>query len=89
MDKQNLKSTLLKLHGSLAQVDHIDNDLLDILQVLNKDIELILSQSTDDKNLSDAVADRLQEASAKFAAEYPNLEIILRELGKILSGMGI
>jgi ABC-type transporter Mla subunit MlaD len=35
------------------------------------------------------LAERTQELSAKFAAEHPKLEPALRELGNILSSMGI
>jgi hypothetical protein len=35
------------------------------------------------------LAERTQEISAKFAAEHPKLEPALRELGYILSNLGI
>ncbi|KQQ31045.1 hypothetical protein ASF61_17615 [Duganella sp. Leaf126] len=35
------------------------------------------------------LAERTQEISAKFAAQHPTLEPALRELGRILSNMGI
>lgn len=35
------------------------------------------------------LAERTQEITAKFAAEHPRLEPALRELGRMLSNMGI
>ncbi|NHZ44982.1 DUF4404 family protein [Massilia aquatica] len=35
------------------------------------------------------LAERSQEITAKFAAEHPRLEPALRELGRLLSNMGI
>ena len=35
------------------------------------------------------LAERTQEITAKFAAEHPRLEPALRELGRLLSNMGI
>jgi len=87
----NLKASLKNLHASLAQAGPLDEELRDLLQQLDGDIKTLLERAPETAGLSNTygLAERTQELSAKFAAKHPQLEPALRELGNILSNMGI
>lgn len=87
----NLKASLKNLHASLAQAGPVDEELRDLLQQLDGDIKTLLERAPDAAGQSNTygLAERTQELSAKFAARHPQLEPALRELGNILSNMGI
>lgn len=90
MDMNDLKQTLIKLHANLEATENVDPELKDILQVLDKDIQALLDKDlADDDSISGELVERSQAISAKFAAEHPQLEPVLRELGQILNRMGI
>ncbi|WP_025916914.1 DUF4404 family protein [Herminiimonas sp. CN] len=89
MDTNELKQTLIKLHANLETTENLDPELKEILQVLDKDIQALLDKDDADDSISGELVDRSQAISAKFAAEHPQLEPILRELGQILQRMGI
>jgi len=91
-----LKDSLKTLHGKLATTGPVDEELQDLLKQLDGDIKLLLERRAD-ASPGDAagatttygLAERTQEISAKFAIRHPALEPALRELGNILSSMGI
>ena len=87
----NLKASLKNLHANLAATGPVDEELRDLLQQLDGDIQQILESSTEPAPATNTygLAERTQEISAKFAAQHPKLEPALRELGNILSSMGI
>jgi len=87
----NLKASLKNLHASLAQAGPVDEELRDLLQQLDGDIKSLLERAPEAAGPSNTygLAERTQELSAKFAARHPQLEPALRELGNILSNMGI
>ena len=88
----NLKESLRKLHGSLANAGPVDEELQDLLRQLDEDIRLLLEQRAaegEEVTTTYGLAERTQEISAKFAAKHPALEPTLRELGRILGNMGI
>lgn len=88
----NLKASLKNLHANLANTGPVDEELLDLLKQLDGDIKQLLEQRAE-AGAGDVdtfgLAERTQEISAKFAAQHPKLEPALRELGTILSNMGI
>jgi uncharacterized alpha-E superfamily protein len=88
---ENLKAHLKSLHANMAATDHVDEELQDLLRQLDADIKVLLEKGVDDDTESTTygLAERSQELSAKFAAQHPRLEPALRELGNILSSMGI
>ena len=88
MDKDKLKDTLNKLHADLA-VGEVDAELKELLRVLDSDIHLLLNKETRDSSNAGGLAARTQAISAKFAAEHPRIDPILRELAAILERMGI
>jgi hypothetical protein len=88
----NLKTSLKSLHANLANAGPIDEELQDLLRQLNGDIETLLERGTEPapgESSTYGLAERSQELSAKFAVKHPTLESGLRELGTILSNMGI
>ena len=88
----NLKASLRSLHATLATAGPVDEELQDLLKQLDGDIKQLLERrsepATGDINTY-GLAERTQELSAKFAVQHPQLEPALRELGNILSSMGI
>ncbi|WP_317205009.1 DUF4404 family protein [Janthinobacterium sp.] len=87
----NLKASLKNLHAKLAVTGPVDEELQDLLQQLDGDIKQLLEKRVASPELSTTygLAERTQEISAKFAVKHPQLEPALRELGNILSSMGI
>jgi hypothetical protein len=88
----NLKTSLKSLHANLANAGPVDEELLDLLRQLNGDIQTLLERGAEPapgESTTYGLAERSQELSAKFAAKHPTLESGLRELGTILSNMGI
>ncbi|MRW90376.1 DUF4404 family protein [Duganella sp. FT80W] len=88
----NLKASLKTLHERLAQAGPVDEELLELLQQLNGDITTLLERGAAPEpgdTSTYGLAERTQELSAKFAVKHPQLEPALRELGTILSNIGV
>lgn len=91
----NLKTSLSSLRSNLASAGPIDDELKDLLTQLDGDIKQLLerraveAETEPGQSTTYGLAERTQEISAKFAAQHPQLEPALRELGNILSSMGI
>jgi hypothetical protein len=88
----NLKTSLKSLHANLANAGPVDEELLALLKQLDGDIKTLLERGPDPapgETNTFGLAERTQELSAKFAVKHPQLEPALRELGTILSNMGI
>jgi hypothetical protein len=93
MPNDDLKAHLKKLHANLADTGEVDEELRGLLRQLDGDIKALLEQRAAAPHAPDTntygLAERTQEITARFAAEHPRLEPALRELGTILSNMGI
>lgn len=90
MTTENLKQTLLELHQALASGDPLDPELVGLLQLLDSDIRTRLAgQDTVGTAEDNTLTTRAQEISARFAAEHPRLEPVLRELSDTLQRIGI
>lgn len=89
----NLKASLKSLQATLASTGPVDEELQELLQELDGDIHQLLEKRSVAESEPDTttygLAERTQEISARFAVKHPQLESGLRELGRILSGMGI
>jgi hypothetical protein len=90
MAADNLKETLKQLQVNLESTGQIDPELRDLLESLNVDIQALLNKDEMEES-PDAIdlAEQAQAISAKFAAEHPRIEPVLRDLGNILASMGI
>jgi len=87
----DLKARLKTLHRHLQETGEPDAELETLLRQLDGDIEKVLerrSQAELDANTY-GLASRTQELAARFAARHPRVESGLRELGNILSNMGV
>ena len=88
----NLKAHLKDLQANLAQTGEVDEELHSLLRQLDGDVRALLDRPVSEHepdSTSFGLAERTQELSARFAVEHPKLEPALRELGRILSNMGI
>ena len=87
----NLKASLKNLRANLATTGPVDEELQELLQQLDGDIKQLLEKRNEAgaDTTTYGLAERTQEISAKFAAQHPQLEPALRELGNILASMGI
>jgi hypothetical protein len=86
-----LKAHLRTLHRSLADTGEVDAELQMLLRQLDGDIKAVLERRADaehDENTF-GLGSRTQELSARFTARHPTVATTLRELGNILSSMGI
>jgi hypothetical protein len=88
----DLKARLKALHRHLQETGgETDAELEMLLRQLDGDIEKVLerrAQAQLDDNTY-GLGSRSQELAARFAARHPRVESGLRELGNILSNMGI
>lgn len=91
MSNEQLKSTLKELHRHLESAGtSVDGELKSLLQVLDSDIHQLLQQQAPVEDAEEGVlATRAQELAARFAAQHPALERVLRQLGITLESMGI
>lgn len=90
MQKENLKSLLKQLHAGLLNAEQVDDEVKGLLHELNEDIHQVLSNdNTPDDPIYSALSERSQALSARFAAQHPKLEPVLRELGGMLEKMGV
>lgn len=104
MTTDNLKQTLLLLHAALEKAGPLDSELLQLLKILDDDIHnklVIHTAAAQDARRPDGVAlqpavpddagltSRAQALSARFAAQHPHLEPVLRELTDTLQRIGI
>jgi uncharacterized protein DUF4404 len=89
MEINDLKVTLDKLHKELESTGNVDEELKQLLQILDRDIDLLLKKDEHDPLDAVGLAERSQAISAKFAVEHPRIEPLLRELGAILERIGI
>jgi ABC-type transporter Mla subunit MlaD len=89
-NEDTLKAHLKTLHRHLAETGEVDDELEMLLRQLDGDIKHVLERRADDPDANTyGLASRSQEITARFAARHPNLEPALRQLGNILSNMGI
>lgn len=89
MEKEKLKSLLKQLHEGLLNTEHVDDDVKALLLGLNQDIHAVLNTDVPDDPIYSALSERSQALSARFAAQHPKLEPVLRELGGMLEKMGV
>lgn len=95
-DNQNahdadLKARLKALHRQLQETNDVDPELETLLRQLDGDIDRALQrraeQQLDDNTYG--LGSRTQELAARFNTRHPTVSTGLRELGNILSNMGI
>ena len=90
-NESNLKAHLKTLHRSLSETEQVDEELQMLLRQLDGDIKQVLERRANEDLDANTygLGSRTQELSARFTARHPNMATTLRELGNILSSMGI
>ena len=86
-----LKTRLKALHRQLQETGDVDPELETLLRQLDGDIDKVLERRAEqelDNNIY-GLSSRTQELAARFNARHPTVSTGLRELGNILSNMGI
>jgi len=87
----DLKARLKALHRQLQETNDVDPELETLLRQLDGDIDRALErraeQQLDDNTYG--LGSRTQELAARFYKRHPTVSTGLRELGNILSNMGI
>lgn len=83
---ENIKDLLSQLQKALAETEHVDDETLDMVRKLDKDIDTFIDSAEDVNSpvLDDAIA-----LEARFAANHPVAERIIRELIDSLGRIGI
>ena len=86
-----LKARLKALHRELQETGDTDVELETLLRQLDGDIEKVLERRAEQELDANTygLGSRTQELAARFALRHPRVEAGLRELGQILSNMGI
>lgn len=90
MPAEQLKKTLQRVHEELGKSQQLDDDLRHMLRELDRDIDRILADETplavgDEETMSE----RVEVLASRFSAEYPRLELLLREVSDTLAKLGI
>lgn len=90
----DLKSHLQHLHADLNRTPEVDEELRRLLTQLDGDIHALLEKRAAAippvvEEPVYGLTERTREITARFAARHPKLEPALRELGNMLSNMGI
>lgn len=89
MDIDKLKDTLIRLQTSLETTGEVDSELKQLLEVLDRDIHLLLGKEASDSSSVAGLVERAGIISVKFAAKHPHFEPLLREVVDILTAMGV
>lgn len=89
MGMDALKDKLKELHSSLDGADVPDTELLQLLRMLDADIHGLLARQSGNASDTAGLVARARGISARFAAQHPRLEPVLRELTDMLARIGI
>ena len=88
MPTKQLKSTLQALHEELAGATDVDPELQDLLSTLDDDIHHLLAEDSPEPE-SYGIIDAAESLAARFAADHPRAEAMVRELIAALAKMGV
>ena len=89
MPAEKLKKTIQRVHEELGKSQEVDEDLRRMLLQLDRDIDRILAKEPGDTEDADTISERVEEIASRFSAEYPRLEMLLREVSDTLAKLGI
>ncbi len=91
MSDTQIRDTLQRLHTVLQSQPAIDPELKSLLQTLDRDIQAALErkQTESAPAQNDDLAEQAQTLATRFAAEHPNVDLVLRELRSLLLGLGL
>lgn len=89
MPKDQIRQSLKALHEELADVDHLDAELNELLRAVDSDIHSLLEEPTPSSDETSQLMLRVDALGADFAARYPNTERLFQELIATLGRLGI
>ncbi|MGC9162959.1 MAG: DUF4404 family protein [Thiomonas sp.] len=91
MSDTQIRQTLQRLHTVLQSQPELDPELKSLLQTLDRDIHAALENKPDQTAAQGKgdLAEQAQTLATRFAAEHPNIDLMLRELRTLLLGLGI
>ena len=96
-DREKLRSTIDELHTELSSMEHVDEDMRELLAGAVRDIHGVLNEDddqgtglqADDTQEPGSVVHRLAEAAKDYEESHPTLSGILGSIVDTLSRMGI
>ncbi len=89
MPEEKLKRTIQNVRQELSKTGELDDDLKDLLRTLDKDIDRVLAKEPLDDDDDETMSERVEKMASRFSAEYPRLEMLLREVSDTLGKLGI
>lgn len=87
----NLKAHLKTLHRQLQETNDVDPELETLLRQLDGDIDRALARREENRRDENTygLSSQTQELAARFDVRHPTVSAGLRQLGNMLSNMGI
>ncbi|NVK39307.1 MAG: DUF4404 family protein [Gammaproteobacteria bacterium] len=82
---EQLKSKLAQLKQTLGDIQELDAESRELLQQLDRDIQLALEGGTPDAGVSH----RLEQQAVEFDSQYPSASAVIRDIIDVLGKMGI
>lgn len=89
MPEEKLKRTIKSVHQELSKSGELDEDLKELLRTLDKDIDRVLAKQPLADDEDETMSERVEKMASRFSAEYPRLEMLLREVSDTLGKLGI
>jgi hypothetical protein len=90
MPAEQLKQTIKRVHEELGKSPELDEDLRHMLRELDHDIDRILvDKAPRGVEGDESLSERVEIIASRFSAEYPRLEMLLREVSDTLAKLGI
>jgi hypothetical protein len=89
MPEEKLKRTIKSVHQELSKTGELDEDLKELLRALDKDIDRVLAKQPLADDEDETMSERVEKMASRFSAEYPRLEMLLREVSDTLGKLGI
>jgi CHASE3 domain sensor protein len=90
MDKELLKQTIQRLHQQLEQEHKVDPEVRELLTVLDTDIHVLFAEEDASQPLqTEGLVEKAEALAARFAADHPRAEAMMRELVAALAKMGV
>lgn len=89
MERDSIKQALERLHRDLADSPAVDPELKSLLGTLDDDIRQVLGDEGADPGHAQGLIERAEAIAARFRADHPRLEPVLREVINTLGRIGV
>lgn len=84
MSKERIQELMTQLHTELESAE-VDQDTLQMARALDVDVQNLI----DAGEANESVMEQARDAEARFAAEHPVAEKMIREVIEILGRIGV